>query len=481
MQRKYLEVRLESAHFPCDRLRVRKLEGREAISRLFDFELEAVALDRDSLDVEVMMGTDVAIVFEREGIELRRVRGMIAESEDLLDGRADFRTFRLRIVPRAFRLTMIETQEIFMDVTVPEIITRALKLVGLGKDLKHLLLGEYPKREFVVQYGETSFAFICRLAEHLGVSFYFKHQHGRERMVFTDHPAGFQTVEGLERAIFRERGEHRDVFDLAAKRRLIPSFYAVQDYNYRTPQVDLTSDHVIPAAYSGGIVEHGAHVKTPDEGKALAQIRAEERLSGQLVYEGKSDLCGLAAGVRTTLEGHPHLHALELLITEVTHHAVFVVVGSGDEAPIYSNTFRAIPGDRMYRPPRLTPKPRISGLVTGIVDPGLKGAEKYAQIDEQGRYTVRFLFDTAAPGERQASRPVRMLQNHSGEHYGTHFPLRPGAEVLIGFVNGDLDRPVIVGAVPNPTKPSPVTNRDEPGLHRIRTGSGVFIDIIDDV
>jgi type VI secretion system secreted protein VgrG len=150
---------------------------------------------------------------------------------------------------------------------------------------------------------------------------------------------------------------------------------------------------------------------------------------------------------------------------------------SQSEEPGYTNAFRAIPADRTYRPPRVTPKPRISGLVTGIVDPGPAGpGAKYAQIDEHGRYLVRFLFDTTPPGERPVSRRVRMVQNHAGENYGTHFPLHPGVEVVVGFVDGDPDRPLIVGAVPNPMKPSPVTHA-EAGLHRIRTSTGIMMEM----
>lgn len=117
--------------------------------------------------------------------------------------------------------------------------------------------------------------------------------------------------------------------------------------------------------------------------------------------------------------------------------------------------------------------------MTGIIDAGKTGGQAYAPIDEHGRYRVRFLFDTTPAGTRPVSCPVRMLQNHVGENYGTHFPLRAGAEVLVGFVNGDLDRPVIVGAVPNPLKPSPVTAR-EPVAHRIRTASGITFEIVDE-
>src|SRR5262249_41818744 len=143
--------------------------------------------------------------------------------------------------------------------------------------------------------------------------------------------------------------------------------------------------------------------------------------------------------------------------------------GAEGEGLGYFNTFRAIPADRTYRPPRVTPRPRIAGLVTGIVAPGPAGAEaRYAPIDEQGRDLIRLPFDVAPPGERPPSRPVRMIQNHAGENYGTHFPLKIGTEVVLAFIDGDPDRPLIVGAVPNPIKPSPVTGAN-PNVHRIRT------------
>jgi len=125
-------------------------------------------------------------------------------------------------------------------------------------------------------------------------------------------------------------------------------------------------------------------------------------------------------------------------MVEVHHHARLTVLGmsgSGDK-PVVQNTFRATDAHHTYRPKRRTPKPRIAGFVTGIIDAGPGGSSKYAQLDSEGRYTVRFLFDTNPPGEQQASRPVRMLQHHVGENYGTHFPLKPGVEVLIGFVHG---------------------------------------------
>lgn len=477
-----LDIRIELSALPSDLLHVHKLSGREAISQLFSFDVDVSCPREAAVDGQALTGEDVAIVFEQDGVELRRIHGMVAEVRDMLASLLERRAYRLRIVPRAFRLTLVETTEISMNVTVPDLIKQKLDLVGLsGSDVELRLLSTYPTREFVVQYQETDFAFICRLAEHHGISFFFEHQGGQDTMVFTDDAGGFLPAPGASSVQFRERGETRDVFEIEAQSRLIPSLYVTRDYNYRQPMLDLTSEHVLSDGYAGGVIEYGGHYKTPAEGKALAQVRAEERQATQLVYVGRSSVCALGAGARSTLEGHPDLEPLELLFVEVEHHVTQASGGMGTEEPRrYVNKFRAIPARRTYRPPRVTPTPRISGVVTGIVDAGPGGGTKYAQIDDQGRYMVRFLFDTAAAASGGApSRPVRMLQNHAGANYGTHFPLKPGTEVLIAFVNGDPDRPVIVGAAPNPLTPSPVNNANR-STHRIKTQGGIVFDLVDD-
>ncbi|WP_437326178.1 type VI secretion system Vgr family protein [Sorangium sp. So ce381] len=475
-----LDIRLELSGFSSDLLQVNRLSGREAISQLFTFEVEVACPSDAGVDGQTLTGESVAIVFEQDGVELRRVHGMIAEVHDLLANLRDYRAYRLRIVPRAFRLTLVETTEISMNKAVPDIIKQKLELVGLsGSDVELRLTGTYPPREFTVQYQETDLAFVSRLAEHAGISFFFEHQDGQDTMVFTDG-AGFKPAAGAESVHFRERGETRDVFELEARSRLVPSVYVARDYNYRQPMLDLTSEHVLSTGYAGGIVEYGGHYKTPAEGKALAQVRAEERQATQLVYAGRSSVCAIGAGGRSVLEGHPSLESLDLLFVEVEHRASQAAggLGGGDEPRRYVNTFRAIPGKNTYRPPRVTKAPRIGGVVTGIVDAGPGGGGNDAQIDDQGRYMVRFLFDTGAAGG-VTSRPVRMLQNHAGANYGTHFPLKPGTEVLIAFVNGDPDRPVIVGAAPNPLTPSPVNSANR-STHRIKTQGGIVFDLVDE-
>jgi type VI secretion system secreted protein VgrG len=482
-----LVLKIESPDFPCEGLSVCELSGTEAISRLFDLALLVACPERDGLPAEAMIGAQLTVSLEQlgyagePGSAPRRISGVIVEVEDLLATHVDWRFYRLRLAPRASALTLVETQDIFIDLNTPQILEQKLAAVCLGSDMTLRLAGTYAAREFVVQYRETDYALICRLTEHVGMSFFFEQEGDADRIVFTDHNAGFPRVAGAESIPFRPRGEERDVFAFTEKRRVIPSHYAVVDYNYRTPHVDITGQHKPATGIAGGVVEYGTHHKTPAEGAFLARVRAEEREAGQLVYAGRSAVPALAAGRRFVLEDHPVLGALELLVTAVEHRVVQAlgIPSVEHEAPGYFNTFHAIPAARAYRPPRVTPRPRIHGLVTGIIDSGDPSTNTpYAKIDEQGRYLVRFLFDATPSDSRPPSRPVRMAQNHAGEHYGTHFPLKPDIEVVIGFIDGDPDRPVIVGALPNPLTPSPVTNAS-PGVHRIRTSSGITVDIVE--
>lgn len=477
--RRRMEVRLESDQFPSDRLQIREIRGRERISRPFEFEVLVAAPAEEPLSPRSFAGARAALIFiDEDRVERRRVFGMIAEVVDLLNTESDLATFRLRFVPRTFRLGLVRLQEIYMNKTLQEIVEQKLDLVGLDGESAFRLRGEDPDREFVVQYDETDAAFVSRLTEHVGWSFFFDHADGFDRVVFTDHNDGFPVIDGGPNVPFRSRGDGTDVYHLELRTRLIPALFAVGDFNYMKPQLDLSSTCEIQIGYGGGVIEYGTHHLTADEGAVFARVRAEELQVDARVFRGEADVCTLAAGSRFTLTGHPRLDDIELLVVSVEHHLKQVAFGSGDEEGGYRAVFEAIPAAVPYRPPRETPRPRIHGVVSGIIeaDPGVETAQ--AWIDDQGRYLVRMLFDTAAPGERKASLPIRMAQAHSGPGYGIHFPLRPGAEVLVTFLHGDPDRPVIVGSVPNAATPTPVVDKDAT-LHRIRTWSGVLVEIDD--
>lgn len=479
-----ISVRLELAE-PLDvEPQIRRLTGREAISGLFAFELEVVLPDRrvteHAADLDHLLGARATLVWERDGVELRRLHGILCEvAADLADA-ASHQALRLRFVPRAWTLGLVEKTEIFMDCTIPAIVSQVLELHGLaaGPDVELRLRESYPTREFVVQYGETDLAFVTRLTEQVGISFFVSHEGDADRVVLADAPSGFEAAP--QAVAWSGRGDRRGLTGLDVVRRMIPSVYAVRDYNYRTPLVDLQESVESQAGVAGGVVEFGSHVKTLDEAKQLARVRAEEREATSLVYAGRSDEVAIGAGRKVRVEGHPALPHEELLVTEVEHRmtqATLAVGGAVDEVR-YENTFHAVPAERTFRPPRRTPVPRVAGLLTGVVEGPEGTSGDFASIDAEGRYTIRFVYDTAAPGERAASRPVRMAQAHAGTGYGTHFPLKPGTEVVLAFVNGDPDRPIVVGAVPNPVTPTPVRDANLTS-NMIKTASGIFFDFND--
>ena len=484
-RRDRVRVRLESSDFSCEDVEIRELAGKEAISQLFSFRVDIVCFDENGLDTALMLGAGVSLVFQQGDTEVRRVHGMVAEVVDRLETESEWRSYRLWIVPRVWRSSLVETQEIYLDTNVPDLITQKLALVGLsGADVEMRLMGKYPVRELVAQYKETDVAFFSRLAEHLGICFFFEHDGGADKIVFSDQNSGFRPLQDAEALPFRARGDKVDVFEVESRSRAFPASFAMQDYNYRTPLVDLTNVFEAQGGFGGGVVEYGAHYKTPAEGASLAKIRAEERQVANQDYTCKSDIAHVTAGGTFQLTGHPRLDGAALLVTEVEHfvrQTVKMQGAGGDDQP-YRNTFRAISSELPYRPPRATPRPRIHGVLTALVEP-TPGGEigEAAQIDAEGRYTVKFYFDAGdVSGRQKNSRPVRMIQGHSGPNYGIHFPLKPGIEVLIVFVDGDPDRPMILGSAPNPVTPSPVV-QEVNLMNRIETASGLIIEMRDAV
>jgi len=479
-----LVAELQSAEFETKDLQILSLRGRECISQPFWFEVEVVVRQRLPLPDGAAPGAPVSLVLSRDdGAEsvTRYVHGIIEAVRDRLDALLEHRTYVLRIVPELARLRLVETQEIFLGLSVPEIISQKLGLHDLGGERLRMNADGYPAREFVVQYRESDLAFVSRLAEHLGVSFVFEHgETGRERVIFTDDVVHTGLPAAPPEIAYQARGEHRGVYFLEVERRMMPTRYFVQDYNYRTPLAEISGQHQLgdegtPSGNGGGIIEYGAHHKDKDQGDSLARIRAEERLSGYEIYSGKSVIPTLTAGLTTKLTGHPLIGEPDLLIVDVEHTARFAVDGGLPAA--YENGFKAISASIRYRPPRVTPRARIHGLVTGTVALGAPATVGgLAQIDDEGRYVVHLHFDTVAhEGGEKASHPMRMAQPFAGPNHGMHFPLRPGAEVVIAFMDGDPDRPIIVGSVPNAIARSTTTSANS-NKNRITSAAGVLIE-----
>lgn len=465
-----------------DDIAVLELDGEEGISQLFDHRL-TVLVGRDVTTLpEDVIGERATLRFEAASgdlwVEKRVVFGIVCECEDV-SSQGERSAYRLRLVPHLWLTTLVETLDLFLDMSVPDIIRSKLALLDLQEGTHfELRLDEsaYPKRDLITQYKETDLAFLSRLCEHEGIFYFFEHRNGDDVVVFADEDAAFQALTVEQAVDYVDRADEPGVFQLHARAKLTPQLFVQRDYNYRNPGVDLTASAESAHGYGGGIIEYGGHFKTEEEGKRLARVRSEERTGERKVVTGRVSVPHLGAASTFTLQGHPR-GTMRLRVTRLRHRArQSQLAAGGSDNDAYVGRFEALEAHVPFRPRRATPRPRIGGMVTGIIDGPEVGA--YAHLDDQGRYRVRFMFDTSGRGEGKASRPVRMMQPHAGAGFGMHFPLRVGTEVLVTFLDGDPDRPIIAGTVPNPQTPSPVA-ADNGKKNIIRTGGANEIDIDD--
>ena len=483
-----VHVRLESEDFSTSTLEIAQLKGEERLMGLFWFDLDMVEVGGLGTTLATLsdtmgeaLGSRATLVFEENGQTIRQLHGMICEVDESVDPRPDKQAeagaFRMRFVPRAHSLSLVEIHEVFLGMTIPQIITEKLGRIGLaaGTDVVLNLAGTYPVREFVVQYKETDLAFITRLCEHYGITYYFEHEDGVDKLVFVDDQAGFDTI--AAHAIASGSG-NTVIKELRSKRRVVQSSRLVTDYNPSNPQVDLRQNATVASGTDGGVVELVTKFKSPDQGTKLAGIRAEQTEAHHVVLYGKSGSPAFRAGVIVSVSDAPTLEDATVLLTRVGHHVVQAegLMGGG-HSEAYENSFDGTRGATQYRPPFATPRPRVHGVVTAFIEEYL-ATGRYAVMDDRGRYWVRFEFDASETTPKH-SLPVRMLQPHAGPFYGTHMPLKPGTEVMVTFLDGDVDRPVIVGAVPNDLTHSPV-NRSNYQINKLmKTETGIVIEARD--
>jgi type VI secretion system secreted protein VgrG len=459
---------------------IAELHGAEALGELFEYHVTVPLPDPGAVrgrEAALLEGP-FTVTFQHDGEIVSELHAIASEARVRVTPNARTGSLELTLVPRLWKATQNRATQIFLDRSVPDILVEKLSALGLelGTDFVLALRERYPLREFVVQYQESDHAFVARLCEHVGVTLFFRHDTGRDVAVFADATEVYEPMEASGGVIHHVQDEgKRDAYEVVETFRRAPDRVLVHDYNYRAPQVELLSQRATEVAVGkGGLVEYGVHAKTPDEALALSRVRAEEAAWPQHLVQGRTRELGLRAGATFTLVDGSGAES-RLLVTRLvtrSHHPGT----SGGEALGWHNDFTAIAATVRFRPPRATPRPRVDGLLHAVIDGATRGP--YAEIDEQGRYRVRFRYDLGGRPDMKATHAIRMLQPHAGARYGMHFPLRAGTEVLVGFVEGDPDRPLIVGAVPNPVTPSPVELTNAP-QNVLRTGGGNEM-VIDD-
>jgi type VI secretion system secreted protein VgrG len=474
----------------ADTFDVVSFTGAEGLSKLYHFDVTLVS-DNDVIDLESVIQSRAALSILRDDGNIV-FNGMLSAFEQMetAQGRTQYRAV---LTPAFWRLTLTYHNQIFLDKTIPQIIEAALQDGGLTSlDYELRLTGQYQPHEYICQYNESHHNFVSRLIEREGIYYYFEQGAESEKLIITDTALLHSVMaEGTKMYYSQPSGldessREEVVKSLVCSQKMLPAKVLLKDYNYRKPSLELSVEHVVSERGFGDVFIYGEHFSTPEEGAQLAKMRAEALTCRARLFQGESLIPYLRPGYLFQLVGHNRADFNDTyLTTDLTHsgdQTFLFTSGLGtdgstrERSSSYHNSFTAISSSSQFRPERITEKPRIPGTMNAHIDAA--GSGQYAEVDNQGRYKVTLPFDLNSAMGGKASSWLRMAQPYAGENHGMHFPLHKGTEVLLTFIDGDPDRPIIASAVPNPLNPSPVTSENAT-QSRITTAGGNKIHIED--
>ncbi|HET7174400.1 MAG TPA: type VI secretion system tip protein TssI/VgrG [Gammaproteobacteria bacterium] len=506
-------------------------QGTEAISSLFRFDIGLKCPTGTAIDVEALLAAGAKLTLQQEQ-HANTYRGMLASVEQQQQA-GGHNYYRVVLVPPAWLLSRNTTTAAYVNQTHPAIVKRVLSNAaqaagGLTVDAA-AMAGSYPTYDFTCQYAETDWDFVCRLMEYEGVYFYFHLPDSNNTciMVVQDSMAHSLPNPGCEVIPFTDpssTNNHECIVQITRQLARTSDAVTISGYNYQQTTLSLQKSAPVTVGAAAANAKKGSgqtkgnpppgasypatwifdnRAQEPDPTQRLAMVRAQEEACWADIYSGSGAVSALRAGYTFSLSEHPvAAFNQSYLVTGVRHSArnldqqwatsSYTAAQAATSGAYYSNSFTAIPADVQFRPQRITPKPRISGVLSAAVWlmpdaassllptllqllPAQVNAVPLFQVsnstqdqnayqppappmDEQGRYLVTLPFaNGAVAGSSYVSAWIRMSQPAAGQWTGVQYMLEPGAEVLLAFVNGDPDLPVIVGSVYNGGLLAPLT------------------------
>ena len=432
----------------ADALLLRSVSGQEAVSQLFRFQLELLSED-DALSFDAIVGKSITLHVQTVDSE-RAFHGFVSRfSQGSRDER--FTHYHAEMVPWLWFLTRTADCRIFQRKTAPDIIKKIFTDLGF-QDFELRLYKTYRQREYCVQYRETDFNFVSRLMEEEGICYFFEHDPGgsKHTLVLADDAPAHKPCPGQAkvRCDFASggwRGEDA-ISEWRIEQEYRPSAWAHTDYNFETPSTSLMVTVKDEGKYE--IYDFPGVYSKKNDGDQLARTRLQETLAFKSRASGKSNCRCFTTGALVELTDHYRKDLNhKWMLTAVYHQSTIgEAYGSGgsDEGFFYTNTFECIPESVSFRPTRLTPKPSVQGCQTAVVV-GPAGEEIYT--DKYGRVKVQFHWDREGKKNEDSSCWIRVSSPWAGKGWGgIHIP-RIGQEVVVDFLEGDPDQPLIVGRV----------------------------------
>jgi len=458
-------------------LRFVAMDGSEKLGALYDFKVTALSKD-PTLDLAGMLGKPMAVRMQTPDGFRRWFHGIAIEAEQTGITVVDdlrYALYTIRLAPTPWLLTRRRHCRIFANRDVVSIVKAVLEGIGYT-DVNMQLTGRYPVRETCVQYREDDFSFISRLLEQEGIYYWFAHDERRHTMVLADGIGAHSAAKGAERLPWIEDGSRRmreatGVWQWRAGTGVPPTSARLTDYDPLKPRASLEGSGDLSGADLHGIgglegFDFPGGCLTADEHQRRAQVLVEAHNAERAVFSGMTEAYGMAAGALFELESTPGLQwDREYLVTACQFTLREAGAASGvhpgqadaDERP-WECRFQALDSRLTFRSPLRTPRPVVAGLQTATVcDASGGGDDEEIVVDQHGRVHVLFHWSASAgkDADQEHSCPVRVATPWAGKGWGmVHIP-RVGQEVVVSFLEGDPDRPLIVGSVYNGSHATP--------------------------
>lgn len=470
----------------ADAFLVVRLEGEEGVSRPYRYELDLLA-EKENLNFNDLVGQRALLRLALPDGAERYVHGVVSRFAQA-GSEGGLWAYRLELVPWLWLLTRRADCRIFQNLAVPDIVKRVFDELKL-MDYELRLDGAYEPWVYCVQYRETDFAFVSRLLEEEGIHYYFEQTAKGYKLILADNSPQNPVCPEVSKFKYDAAASGnlpQDVINRwQVEQTLQPGRYALSDFNFLDPSTSLlvglgsavktgADDKLEVFDYPGAYVKLGDETSGKlDKGEARLKLRQQEGDAQARVITGGGGCRTLTAGHRFVLSEHfhPDFAGQGFLLTAVRHH-LRQGPPSSQGAPVearYENEFICTPQSVPYRPPRATPRPRVAGPQTAIVV-GPEGEEIYT--DMHGRVKVQFHWDRRGKYDEESSCWVRVAQGLAGKEWGLVFHPRIGQEVVVDFLEGDPDQPLITGRVYNAEQPIPYAPNTQSGIKTRSTKEG---------
>jgi len=443
------------------------LAGMEGISELFFYQLDVVATTDTTIEPKKIVGQKVTIAIQATDSGTQRYINGFVSGFEINGGDEEFNNYRVYIVPSLWQLTLNRNTRVFQDMTVIEVIKQVLSTYKISPADE--TSNSYSKLEYCTQYRETDLAFISRLMEQHGILYYFKHSEDDHTFTLQDVSSKLNACPIQNTFRYAPEGDRSEGFydfvvtDFHSRTSMVTGTYTAWDYgfvpyttftdkqNTRAPLGQNSNENYdyinSAAAYYKKI---GSQSKITDLVQFFNTMRYQSGDAASVTIEGNSNAICLQTGYNFELSKHPQSALNEKYLVVRVEHDVrqrpsYRSKAQGPGEP-YGNTFTAIPFSIPYRPPLKTPKPAVNGMHTGKV---VVNSGEESHMDKYGRVNVQFWWDR----QRKANTPdntwLRVAQSWAGKGWGTYYWPRIDDEVLIDFIEGDPDQPIVVGSVYN--------------------------------